>query len=124
MKKALHVQVENVVSLVLRAGVLISFAIVVVGGAMYLGQHRGEAVSFQDFVGAQSDLKTIPAIVERALRFRSDALIQLGLLVLISTPIARVLMSAVGFGIDGDRLYMTVSSIVLAVLLFGLFHAI
>ena len=118
-----YVRVETIVSWVLRVGVLLAFVIVCSGAAMYLSQHYRDEASFQHFAGGQSDLRTIESITISALQFRTDALIQLGLLILIATPIARVLMSAVGFAIDGDWLYVTISAIVFAVLMFGVLHA-
>ena len=46
---------------------------------------------------------------------------QLGLLLLIATPIARVMFSAVVFAIDRDRMYVGFTLLVLAVLLYSLF---
>jgi uncharacterized membrane protein len=51
---------------------------------------------------------------------RGRGLIQLGLLLLIATPIARVAFSIVGFAIERDRLYVVFTLIVLAILLFSL----
>jgi uncharacterized membrane protein len=51
------------------------------------------------------------------------SIIQLGLLLLIATPVARVILAAVGFLFERDRLYFFVSLIVLAVLLYSLLHA-
>ena len=53
---------------------------------------------------------------------RRDLPVQLGLLLLIATPIARVVLAAVGFAFERDRMYVVVSLIVLAVLLFSLLH--
>ena len=47
-------------------------------------------------------------------------MIQLGLLVLIATPIARVAFSLVAFALQRDRIYVIVTLIVLAVLLYSL----
>jgi uncharacterized membrane protein len=118
------VRVEVLVSLVLRIGVLLALIIVLAGGAMYLRQHYRDFASFQHFNGEDSDLRSLESIWVSALRMRSDAWIQLGLVVLIATPITRVLMSAIGFAIDGDRLYFAVSAIVFGVLMYGLSHAI
>jgi uncharacterized membrane protein len=118
-----NVSVEALVSQVLRFGVLLAFVIVCLGGAMYLSQHHGQEVAFAHFSGGESDLRTIGSIVVLALHLRSDALIQLGLLVLIATPVARVLMSAIGFAIDRDGLYVLIGTIVFAVLMYGLLHA-
>jgi uncharacterized membrane protein len=49
-------------------------------------------------------------------------IIQLGILLLIATPVARVAFALVAFAIERDRLYVAVSLIVLAVLLFSFFH--
>ena len=118
-----NVSVEALISQVLRLGVLLAFVIVCVGGTMYLSQHRGQATAFSHFSGGESDLRTIGSIFVLALHLRSDALIQLGLLVLIATPVARVLMSAIGFAIDRDGLYVVISTIVFVVLMYGLLHA-
>ena len=48
-------------------------------------------------------------------------LIQLGLLLLIATPVARVVLLALGFALQRDRLYVIVSVVVLTFLLYGLF---
>jgi uncharacterized membrane protein len=55
-----------------------------------------------------------------ALHGRASEIIQLGLLVLILTPIARVFICVVGFFTQRDLLYVAVSGLVLAVLLYGL----
>ena len=124
MTKLPNVNVEVVVSVVLRVGVLLAFIIVSTAGAIYLIQHHGDKLAFQQFDGESSDLRTLASIWRLALGFRTDALIQLGLVVLIATPIARVLMAAIGFAIDGDRLYLAVSVIVLAFLMYGFLHAV
>ncbi len=51
---------------------------------------------------------------------RGQGLIQLGLLLLIATPIARVALSVVGFAIERDRMYVAFTLIVLAILLYSL----
>ena len=48
-------------------------------------------------------------------------LIQAGLIVLLATPVARVLASVLLFAAEKDKLYVAVTLFVLIVLLFGLF---
>jgi uncharacterized membrane protein len=48
--------------------------------------------------------------------------IQLGILVLIATPVARVLFSMLGFGLEKDWMYVGVTAIVLVLLLYSLFN--
>ena len=62
-------------------------------------------------------------IVRSAAHFHSEGLIQIGLLLLIATPVARVAMAMVGFALERDRLYMVVSLIVLLILAFSLVRA-
>ncbi len=51
------------------------------------------------------------------------AIIQLAVLLLIATPVARVVFALIAFGIERDKLYVAVSALVLAVLLFGFFRS-
>ena len=53
--------------------------------------------------------------------FHGQAIIQFGLLLLIATPVARVAFSAVAFASRGDYMYVVITLIVLAVLLYSLF---
>ena len=46
---------------------------------------------------------------------------QLGLLLLIATPVARVIFSAIVFAVENDRMYLLFTLLVLAVLLYSLF---
>ena len=66
-------------------------------------------------------LRSAPAIVAAALAGRREAVIQLGVVILIATPIARVLLSLIAFALQRDRTYVAVTLIVLVVLLAGLF---
>jgi len=55
------------------------------------------------------------------LDLRPFAIVQLGLLVLLATPVLRVATSLVAFALEGDRLYALISALVLAVLLTSIF---
>ncbi len=72
------------------------------------------------FRGEPSDFRTIPGIIDSVLNGRGRGWIQLGLLFLIATPIARVVFCVVGFALERDRLYIVFTAIVLAVLLYSL----
>lgn len=114
-------RIENIIAQLLRAGVLTA-ALVVIGGAVpYLGFHPRARVSYRTFHGEPAHLKTVHGVVEAA--FSGDVLgvMQLGLLILIATPIARVVFSVFAFAVEGDRMYVLFTLIVLAVLLYSLF---
>jgi len=74
-------------------------------------------------VSGGPNIRTLSGIVLSAAHFQSQGLIQLGLLLLIATPVARVGMAVAGFALERDRLYTGVSLIVLVILAFSLIHA-
>lgn len=112
--------IEKMISVLLRVGVLISGSVVLVGGIYYLLRHGGEIASYRVFHGAPAADRIVPQIVRSALSLRARSIIQLGLLLLIATPILRVAFSLVGFAMERDRVYVLITSIVLAVLLYSL----
>ena len=105
----------------LRAGVLLAAGVVVAGGALYLWRHGQEHPSYATFHGIPDELKHPVPIWNGTLGGHGRALIQLGLLLLIATPVARVVFSVYAFGRQRDWTYVVVTLIVLAVLLFSLF---
>jgi uncharacterized membrane protein len=107
----------------LRVGVLLAAGLVTIGALLYLAQHYADHTSFHAFKLESPDLRTVAGIVKLAAHLDSPGLIQLGLLLLIATPVARVAFAIVGFALERDRLYVVVSCIVLAVLIVSLLHA-
>jgi uncharacterized membrane protein len=113
-------RVEEIIAHLLRIGVLVAAAVVLVGGAMYLARHGMNRPDYHVFHGQPSDLRTISGIVHDAAGGSSRGLMQLGLLLLIATPIARVAFSIVAFALERDRMYVLFTAIVLGVLLYSL----
>jgi len=114
-------RIENIIAQLLRAGVLTA-ALVVIGGAIpYLASNPRLRVNYRTFHGEPMELKTVPGIVHSAFSGNTLAIMQLGLLLLIATPIARVVFSVFAFAREGDHMYVAFTLIVLAVLLYSLF---
>ena len=114
-------RVEALIAHLLRAGVLIA-ALVVIGGAVpYLAVHPRAHVTYRTFHGEPDNLKSVHGIIGTALSGDARGIMQFGLLLLIATPIARVMFSAVAFGTEGDRMYVGFTLLVLTVLLYSLF---
>ncbi|HXM64359.1 MAG TPA: DUF1634 domain-containing protein [Terriglobales bacterium] len=113
-------KLENMVGNLLRAGVSLSALVVLFGGIIYLARHGREPASYKVFLGEPSDLKSLSGIVREAFGFRGRGIIQLGLLLLIATPVARVALAIWGFAEEHDRMYMIFTGIVLIVLLYSL----
>ena len=112
--------IEIMIGNLLRAGVLIAAAVVVVGAVIYLSHYALQPANFSIFRGEAAALRTLPAIVRGAMRLHGKSVIQFGLLLLIATPIARVVFSVIGFADEHDYLYVALTLIVLAVLLYSL----
>ena len=112
--------VDELIGNLLRAGVTLAAAVVLFGGTIYLVRHGLAAPQYQVFVGEPADLRSVSGIVRDALPLRGRGLIQLGLLLLIATPVARVALSVVAFAMQRDRLYVVIALIVLAVLMYSL----
>jgi len=72
------------------------------------------------FRGEPSDLRRLSGIVRGAIALRGRAIIQLGILLLIATPIARVAFAMFGFAEEKDRTYVLFTGIVLVILLYSL----
>ncbi|MFL5615981.1 MAG: DUF1634 domain-containing protein [Gemmatimonadaceae bacterium] len=112
--------VDQLLGNLLRIGVIIATIVAVVGGVLFLARHGLDPAAGQVFRGEPPELRSVSGIVHGALQWRADAIIQLGLLLLIATPVARVAMSLVAFILQRDRVYIVVTLIVLALLIFSL----
>lgn len=111
---------ENVIGTLLRAGVLLSGTVVLAGGILYVLQFGGVTVDYRSFHAEPAGLRTVEGVLQLAMRLDSRGIMQAGLLLLILTPIARVVFSAFAFFRERDTLYVVVTLIVLAVLLYSL----
>jgi len=113
-------RVETIVADLLRAGVLLAAAVVALGGIIFIVRHGHAIPHYARFVGEPFELRTVSGIIRGSATFHGRNIIQLGLLLLIATPVARVAFSVVAFALERDRLYVVITLIVLAVLLFSL----
>jgi uncharacterized membrane protein len=113
---------EEIISLLLRVGVTLSAAIVLLGGLYYLARHGAEMPNYRIFHGEPYELRTVNGILQYVGSLHARGVIQLGLLLLILTPIARVIFSVWAFLVERDRLYVVITLVVLAILLYNLIH--
>ncbi|MGB8580755.1 MAG: DUF1634 domain-containing protein [Candidatus Sulfotelmatobacter sp.] len=111
---------EILIGQLLRAGVMLAAAVVLLGGAVYLVRHGHTRVDYRVFRGEPADFRGVRGIVREAFSLRSQGIIQLGLLLLIATPVARVAFSIFGFAEEHDRMYVVITVIVLLVLIYSL----
>jgi uncharacterized membrane protein len=111
---------EAVLGNLLRIGVIVAAAVVGAGG-VYLLITRGDWIpDFRSFQNGGSPLRSVPLILRGAFELRADAIVQTGLLLLIATPVLRVVFSLFGFAHERDWLFVALTMIVLAVLAVGI----
>ena len=82
-------RIETLVAAMLRAGVLIAAVVGLIGGAVYLLHHGHDAPRYHVFTGEPAEYRSVTDIVTDALEGRGRGLIQLGVLLLVATPVAR-----------------------------------
>lgn len=112
--------VEQVIGRLLQLGVLLAALVVLVGAVLLLMQHGRTPVDYSVFHGEPDGLRSIAGILRGVMAARSEAIVQLGLLLLIATPVARVALTLAAFVLQRDRTYVVVTTLVLALLLYGL----
>ncbi len=115
-------QIEQIIAVLLRTGVLLAAAVVLFGGGMYLLHHHATVPQYRTFHSADAPFRNLRNILHSAWLGNSEAIIQTGILLLIATPVARVIFSVAAFALERDRMYVVFSLAVLIILIFSLFH--
>ncbi len=116
-------QIDQVIGRLLQVGVMLAAVVTVIAGALYLRQHGVEPAHYETFRGVPATLSSLAGIVHGVAAGQRAAMVQMGLVLLILTPMARVALTLGAFLVQRDRLYVFLTSIVLAVLVYGLFWA-
>jgi len=119
-REAMDHRAENTIGILLRTGVTISALVVLFGGILFLAHSWSSPTHYRTFRGEPGDLRHISGIIREGFALNPEGIIQLGLLLLIATPIVRVAFSAWAFAEERDWLYVTFTLIVLGLLLFSL----
>lgn len=107
---------QVVIGWVLRIGVIVSISIVFFGGIIFLSRHGHEVVDHRKFTGIPDFIQTFGGIIHGIFTFRGQAIIQFGIILLIATPILRVIFSTIGFVLEKDKLYIFISLLVLLII--------
>lgn len=114
---------EQFISSLLKYGVLLASAVVLVGGVLYLLRWGAKPADYQFFHGVPAEFCSPLGVVKAVLSGSSRGIIQLGILLLIATPVARVVFSVLVFLWQKDFIYVFITSFVLAGLIYGLIGA-
>ena len=110
--------VEKIVGKLLRFGVITASLVVLLGGLLFLVQHGAQSrPDYHIFKGEENDFITFDGIFKGLFTFKPMAIIQFGVLLLIITPILRIIFSLFAFILEKDKLYVVITLIVLAIIL-------
>jgi uncharacterized membrane protein len=113
--------VERLLGNLLRTGVIAAAVFVSAGAALYLAGHGADRPDYHRFHDEPAELRSVWHLLGNAPSLDGRRIIQLGIVILIATPIARVAFSVAAFARAGDRRYVAITAIVLAVLAYSLF---
>lgn len=116
--------VEMFIGQQLRWGVITASVIAFIGGIIYLSSHGGGTPAYHVFNGAPEYVRHLPGIFQGVARLDGMAIIQLGVVVLLATPITRIAFSVVAFAMEKDRLYVMITLLVLSIIIFSIFSGL
>ena len=107
-------RLEQIIGNLLRGGVLLAAAVVLAGGVWYLAAEGSAQPNYRHFAPAALGLRSLGALPPPL------AIVFAGLLLLIATPVARVVFTLAAFAIRRDRAYAAITLAVLVVLLYSI----
>jgi uncharacterized membrane protein len=113
-------RVETIVGNLLRTGVALAAMVVALGALVYLGGHGVEPADYRTFRGEPAELRSVAGLLRAAAGGQGQAIIQLGVVLLIATPIARVALACCAFMHQRDWRYVAITLVVLGVLAYSL----
>jgi uncharacterized membrane protein len=113
--------VQVILGTLLRIGVVTSTTVVLIGGIIFMTKHANQAVSFSHFKPEEAKFSSVADIFIGLRTFDGLAIIQFGVLLLIFTPIARVVFSIFSFLMEKDYMYVLIGLIVLCVIITSLY---
>jgi uncharacterized membrane protein len=113
-------RIEEFLGQLLRVGVGLAALVVLAGGILYLRSAPSAVPDYKIFHGQPAEFTSVRQTIQGSAEFEPLAIIQLGLLLLIATPVARVVFSIAGFAMERDWLYIGVTIVVLALLLYSI----
>jgi uncharacterized membrane protein len=117
-------QADRVISVVLRAGVGTSFTLIMLGMFFGLVAHDSPMrthTPIDEVLHTSVPLSSIAGLISALRDWRPDALVMLGLLVLIATPMFRVAASILIFIQQRSPAFVAITTFVLTLLLGSMF---
>ncbi|QJD97144.1 DUF1634 domain-containing protein [Mucilaginibacter robiniae] len=117
VKQFKDTDIQLAIGWILRLGVIISMSVVFIGGCLYIYRHGYSIANYHEFKGVPNFVHTPAGIWHGILTGHGQAIIQAGILLLVATPVLRILFSAFGFLLEKDYLYVGITLLVLAIII-------
>lgn len=111
---------EEIMSWILTTGMLISLFLVILGGIMYLIQYGNEPLNIK-LLQANHDYTTLKQIWQGVYSFSPFGIIQLGVIVLVATQVARVGLLIWFYTLIRDYGFALISVFILLIILYSFF---
>jgi uncharacterized membrane protein len=120
MKTPTDQELDISIARMLLLGITLSAIVVLIGAVLELYNSPLQTPDYAHFHAIDAPLRSIKGVVHSAWHFNAYGMIQFGLMLLIATPILRVLFCVVGFARQRDKLYVAISGTVLTILIYSL----
>lgn len=116
-KKFRDTDMQTVIGWILRIGVIVSMIVVFIGGVLFIYRHGHSVPDYHKFTKIPDFISAPKGILLGVLSFKGQAIIQLGIILLVATPVLRVIFAAIGFLMEKDYLYVLISVTVLLIIM-------
>ena len=118
-------KVERAISNILRGGVILSLFLIACGTALSFTHHSEYMHAHSDTARLLNSKAEFPHTLKETLdgvrSERGQAVVVVGLLVLIATPVIRVGVSIIAFVVEKDAIFVMLTTLVFALLLLSFF---
>ncbi len=111
---------QLLLSYVLRVGTIVSISVVFIGGVFFIYRHGQSISDYHKWNGVPAFIQTAGGIFHGIWALHGQAMIQFGIVLLIATPILRIVFSAIGFALEKDYMYIGISLLVLGIIFFSM----
>ena len=111
---------QAVIGWILRIGVILSMFIVAIGGILFIYRHGHSIPDYRKFNNIPDFIRNPSGILEGVIHLKGQAIIQLGIMLLIATPVMRVAFAIIGFLLEKDYLYTLISLVVLSIIIISM----
>jgi len=113
-------KIEDLISIILTIGIVISCLLVLVGGILFLSQHTGENISLVSLQTTHYTPTSFKQVLQNVFSFSANAIIELGLFALVITQIVRVGLLALFYFYQKDSKFTLISFFIFSLLIYSI----